>query len=262
MNRDTSQPYSAGNFMGFVTNNFVVIFLIGLFFIAGFLAGSLWTENQFLKNGKGTTVATAPTGGTGTDTAAAPQGPTEDQLKQVPPVTDEDYVRGNRNAEVMLIEYSDFECPFCAAFHPTMVQIAEEFGDQIAWVYRHYPLPFHPNAQKAGEGAECFVAQRGQDAFWQYADRMFEEQDKLGGRLNPDTAKTVAVELGANGDAFQRCLDSGEMAAKVTDHMNTGSAAGVSGTPNTILITKDGQVELIGGAFPYEQVKATIEKYL
>lgn len=261
MNRDSSQPYSASSFMNFISSNFAIIFLVGLFFIGGFLGGSLWTENQFLKGGRAGTVATAPTAA-GTGDPAAPTGPTEEQLRQIPPVSDADHVRGNRNANVVLIEYSDLECPFCASFHPTMVQLMEEYGDQIAWVYRHYPLAFHPNAQKAAEAAECFAAQRGSEGFWQFTDRIFEEQNTLGGRLNPDTAMNIAVELGANRGQMQSCLDSGEMAAKVTEQMNGGSAAGVSGTPNTVLITGDGQVELIGGAYPYEQAKAIIEKYL
>lgn len=255
---DTKQPYSFASFIGFLSGNFVVLLIAGIFFIGGFLAGSMWTENQMLKSGKTGTGTALPA----TDPNAVPTGPTVDQLSQVPPLTDDDYVRGNRDAKVVLYEYSDLECPFCATFHPTMVQIMEEYGDQIAWVYRHYPLPFHPNAQKAAEAAECVVDQQGNDAFWTFADRMFEEQDKLGGKLNADTAATVAEELGVNMTTFNECVESGKFADKVTEMMSAGSTAGISGTPGTILMTEDGQVELINGAYPIDQVKATIDKYL
>lgn len=255
---DSNQPYSFSSFIGFLSSNFVILLIAGIFFIGGFVAGSMWTENQMLKSGTGGT----GTGTTVTDPNALPAGPTADQLLSVPAIGDGDYVRGNRNAKIVLYEYSDLECPFCAAFHPTMMQIMEEYGDQIAWVYRHYPLPFHPNAQKAAEAAECFADQRGEEGFWNFTDRMFEEQDKLGGKLNADTATTVAEALGANMTTFNECLDSGTYADKVTQIMNAGSAAGVSGTPGTILVTEDGQAELINGAYPIDQVKATIDRYL
>lgn len=255
-------PYSFASFINWASNNFVILFVTGIFFLIGFFAGSLWTENQLLKNGG---VAAAPSAAAPTavdPNAGLPAGPTADQLKTAPEVTNEDHIRGNKNAAVTLIEYSDYECPFCARFHPTMLQVMKDYGDKIRWVYRHYPLSFHPNAQKAAEGAECVSKLAGADKFWEYSDKMFEENNKIGGKLNPDTALTVATAIGVNKDAFQKCLDSGEMAAKVKTMMDGGTTAGITGTPGTIVLTKDGEAELISGAYPIEQVKATLDQYV
>lgn len=95
------------------------------------------------------------------------------EYANLPEVTSDDHIRGNANARLVLVEYSDFECPFCQQFHPTMTQIMSEYGDQVAWVYRHFPLSFHPSAQKAGEAAECVAKLADNETFWEYADALF-----------------------------------------------------------------------------------------
>jgi protein-disulfide isomerase len=256
----TSSPYSFNSFISFITNNFAIIFVVGLFFLGGFFTGSLWTENQFLKNG-GTGAKVAKPAAEVDDAAPTDAGPTADQLKNAPEVTDDDHFRGNKNAKITLVEYSDFECPFCGRFHPTMQQVMEEYGDDIKWIYRHYPLSFHPNAQKAAEASECVAKLGGNDAFWKYADYVFGENEKSGA-ISPQVMDDGAKAAGVNMDSYKTCLDSGEMAEKVKEQMDGGSAAGVSGTPGTIVITEDGQYEMISGALPFAQVKATIDAYL
>lgn len=253
-------PYSITGGLLFISNHFALFFLLGIFFIFGFFCGSLWTENQLLKAGKGA-VAANPSATTQPADQGAPAGPTAEQLKSIPAISDEDYVRGPANAKITLVEYSDFECPFCARFHPTMLQVMKDYGDSVRWVYRHYPLPFHPNAQKAAEAAECVVKQKGKDGFWQYADAMFEENNKLGGRLSPEAIEGVVKKLGVDMTTYKRCLDSGETAAKIKQQTTDGAAGGISGTPGTIVLSGD-SAELIPGALPYEQVKAILDKYL
>ncbi len=253
-----SQQNASGSMASFISNNFSMILVVGLFFLGGFFFGSLWTENQMLK--KGGAAVGAGAGAVAAD-PSAPQGPTAEQLSQMPPVSDADKIRGNANANIVLVEYSDYECPFCGRFHPTMVEVVEEYGDQVAWVYRHYPLPFHPNAQKSAEGAECVAKLAGADAFWTYTDALFDVTN-LNGQLTPADITEAAATAGANAAAFQACLDSGEMTAVVTEQMNAASAAGVSGTPGTLVVVGGEVKELIPGALPVEQVKATIEKYL
>lgn len=90
-----------------------------------------------------------------------------------PALTDKDHVKGNRNAKVVLVEYSDYECPFCERFHPTIVKISEEYKNDVAWAFRHFPLSFHPYAQKSAEAAECVAKLEGNDAFWEYTDMLF-----------------------------------------------------------------------------------------
>lgn len=226
-------------------------------FIAGFILGSLWTENKMLKSGiTGTATGTQPS-------AAAPSAPTAATLSSMPELTDADHYRGNKNAKVVLVEYSDYECPYCNAFHPTMKQVMEEYGDQVAWVYRHFPLSFHPQAQISAEAAECVAKIGGEEAFWNYTDALFDDAAVSGGQaLTKDKLVARAGTVGVNSAAVESCLDAQDTTALVTEDANGGRSAGISGTPGTILVTEDGQYELISGALPYEQVKSVIDKYL
>jgi protein-disulfide isomerase len=139
--------------------------------------------------------------------------------------------------------------------------LKEELGDQIAVGYRHFPLSFHPFAQKAGEASECVAKLSDDEGFWKYADYVFTENEKQQG-INDAVITAGAEAAGVNINQFKTCLDSGEMAEKISADMNTGVAAGINGTPGTVIITEDGAQEIIVGALPYEQVKATVEKYL
>lgn len=254
MNESTS--YSSPNLATTINNNLGLIVLAALFFFGGFFIGSLWKENQLLRSG------TAGTAGVGAPAVPENTGPTEEQLAGLPEVSDDDHIRGNKDADIVLVEYSDFECPFCAQFHPTTKQILEDYGDKVALVYRHYPLEFHPNAQKAGEASECVAKLGGDDAFWKYADAIFEKNNDLGGKISPEAITEAAEEAGVNMTNFQTCLDSGEMAEKVKEDMAEGGAAGVTGTPGTFIVTKDGAQELVPGAYPLAQVKAIVDKYV
>lgn len=228
-------------------------------FIAGFALGSLWTENKMLKGGLTGTSAgvVAPTGG------ELPSGPTAEVLSNIPEVTADDHVRGNRNADILLVEYSDYECPFCNAFHPTMKQVLDEYGDQVAWVYRHFPLSFHPQAQISAEAAECVAKLGGNEAFWQYTDFLFEDAAVSGGlALSKEKLVARAADAGISSTAVESCLDAGETTALVNEDNTGGRNAGINGTPGTILVTSDGQYELISGALPFEQVKMIIDQYL
>lgn len=108
------------------------------------------------------------------DAALANTAPAEKpELASLPAVTEADHFRGDRNAKLVLVEYSDYECPFCQQFHPSMTQLMAEYGDKIGWVYRHYPLSFHPSAQKAAEAAECVAKLTDDETFWDYSDALF-----------------------------------------------------------------------------------------
>jgi protein-disulfide isomerase len=249
--------YSFSSFMAFLNNNFSLILLVGIFFILGFIAGSLWTENQLNKGGAlkaGTQVAQDPT---------APAGPTEADLKKMPQVTKDDHIKGNMNAKIVLVEYSDYECPFCNRFHPTMEQVVKEYGDKVAWVFRQYPLPFHPRAQISAETSECVAKLGGNDAFWKFTDAAFTDVAAKGAEvvLSDAGLKQLATNAGVNGDKVMDCVKSGEMTQKVTKSVSDGSAAGISGTPGTIIVAGD-KYELIPGALPFEQVKAQIDALL
>lgn len=236
------------------TNKFLIIALI----IASFFIGSLTNKVATLeKNGSsGSSVQ-----GTATAPTSTPQQPPTQQAK-AKPVTDSDHIRGNKNAKVTLVEYSDFECPFCKSFHPTTQDLLKTYGDKIRLVYRHYPLPFHQNAQKEAEASECIAEQGGNDAFWKYADAIFDRTTSNGLGVALDKLGPLSAELGLDQAKFQSCLDSGKYEKLVKDSITEGSGAGVSGTPSTFIVDSKGNSQIVVGAQPIEQFKAVIDKAL
>ena len=247
-----STEKGSGLMAGQNTIGMVVVAVV--LFVAGFFLGQLWQENQMLKSGgTGAQVAQQP--------SDVPQGPTKEDLAKMPPVTEDDNYLGASNPKVTLVEYSDFECPFCNRFHPTAKEIIANYGDEVALVYRHFPLSFHPLAQRSAEASECVAEQKGNDGFWKFADYIFEQQAN-GIAMTEELITESAEEAGVNITAFQTCLDSGKMTELVQNQFNVAGTAGVSGTPGTIIVTEDGPQELIPGALPYEAVEEMIVKYL
>ena len=187
-----------------------------------------------------------------------PQAPPSQQAGKIT-ITANDHIRGEKNASITLVEFSDFQCPYCKKFHPTMQRVMEEYKGKARWVYRHFPLGFHRNAQKAAEASEC-AGEQGK--FWEYVDKVFENSQADGTGLNTEDLKKYAQELGLNTSKFDECLSSGKFISKVKADMVSGQAAGITGTPGTILIDEDGNTQLISGAMPYNQIKAKIDAVL
>ena len=183
------------------------------------------------------------------DLPEQPQAPAQ----PVKEVADNEFVLGARNAKVTLIEYSDFQCPFCARHLPTVKQALKDYPNDVRLVYRHYPLSFHPEAQKSAEAVECAGKVGGGDAFWKMHDELFANQATLGRSLYTDLAK----KIGLNAGNFDKCLDGGEMAEKVANDLAEGSAAGVEGTPATFV-----NGTLVSGAVPYAELKQRIDAAL
>lgn len=235
------------------------LMVVGLLIIGAYLLGNLKAKVEYLEGNKGTAAAgnTAPA-------AAVPQAPSEPlTADNVPKVTKDDWVKGNRNAQIALIEYSDYECPFCKRFHTTAQQVVDTYKDTVMWVYRHYPLSFHANAEKEAQAAECAGELGGNTAFWKYTDALYEKTQTGGTGFALDALVPLAKELGLNEAKFRSCLDSGKYAQKIKDQMDAGTQAGVSGTPGNILLNvKTGETRLIAGAVPFEQIKAAIDEML
>lgn len=190
-------------------------------------------------------------------------GAEEDPVGDIKPASKDDHIQGDlAKAQVVLIEYSDFECPFCIRFDATMQQVVKTYGDKVAWVYRHFPLSFHANAQKEAEASECAAELGGNTAFWKYANAIYTRTEGNGTGFPLANLVPLAKELGLNEAKFKTCLDSGKYAAKVQSDMDSGQSAGVGGTPATILVTKSGESKMISGAQPFESVKATIDQYV
>lgn len=175
----------------------------------------------------------------------------------VPAVSDDDYIRGDEDAPITIIEYSDFECPYCERFHPTMLQVMDEYEGQVRWVFRHFPLSFHPNAVPAGLAAEC-AGEQGNDYFWTMGDKLFENRANLG-----DSVYTsIATELGLNMTQFNDCMASEKYVDKIEKQAQEGAAAGVTGTPGSFVIDQDGNAIPIKGALPFSSVAAAIDSVL
>ncbi len=190
-----------------------------------------------------------------------PEEPKAD-LTKMPPVSDQDWILGDRNAQVIMVEYSDYQCPFCQRFHPTMQQIMKDYAGKVAWVFRQYPLSFHPFAQKAAEAGECVGKIGGNDKFWAFTNKAYETGAKDPNALAVDNLVKLASELGVDASKVRSCISSGEMAGKVKADMDGGSAAGVTGTPGTILVAKNGKSDFVPGAYPVDAVKAQIDALL
>lgn len=159
--------------------------------------------------------------------------------------------RGAAAAPVTIVEFSDFECPYCGGLFPTLKRIEEDYKDKIRIVYRQFPLTnIHPNAQKAAEASLCANEQ---DKFWQFHDAMFSDQNKLA----VDDLKATAAALSLNPQTFSTCLDSGKYAVAIRDSIAEGAKAGVDGTPALFINGR-----FLGGNQPYEEIVKVIDDEL
>lgn len=177
------------------------------------------------------------------------------------PITSDDHIRGPENAKVTVVEYSDLECPYCKVFHQSMVQLLNDYPNDIRWVYRHAPIEqLHPNAPAFANASECAAVQ---GKFWEFTDVAFAtaSTNKLDLVKLPDYAREAGV---TDISAFQACVEANTFAEKVQADLEDGLKAGpeLFGTPFNMVITADGTKAQLGGGVPYDQLKATIESIL
>jgi protein-disulfide isomerase len=158
--------------------------------------------------------------------------------------------QGPPNAPIEMIEFSDFQCPYCQRAHPTVKQVLDTYGSRVRLVYRNYPLPNHPNARPAAEAAQCANEQ---GKFWPYHDRLFANPTKL----SDADLKQGAAELGLDAGRFNACVDSHKYKAVVDADIKDGDAAGVSGTPAFFINGRS-----LTGAQPFEAFKRIIDEEL
>ena len=189
----------------------------------------------------------------------------EAKAKNVRPVSKtRDHIYGNPDALISLIEYSDFECPFCKRFHATPKKVVEAFNGKVNWVYRHFPLGFHnPMAQKLAEVTECANELGGNDAFWKFTDYLYANSKSNGKGVSDSEISAYATKIGLDSKLLQTCIKSGKYTQRVKDDFNEGAKSGISGTPgNIILNNKTREVTVKSGAYPFEGFKAVINKML
>lgn len=219
--------------------------------IAGaFIAGALY----FGGGTSGNVAANAP------QPQAVVESATLDEMRAI---SADDHVRGDPNAPVKIVEYSDFECPFCKRFHFTMQEIVKEYDGKVAWVYRQFPLDqLHSKARKEAVASECAAEQGGNEAFWKFADRFFE--------LTPSNDQTdiatvlpqIAKEIGLDVGKFNTCLTSGKYDERIEKDVQNAAATGGQGTPWSIVIGPNGKKYPLSGAQPIENVQTLIETAL
>ncbi|HEY6099855.1 MAG TPA: thioredoxin domain-containing protein [Anaeromyxobacter sp.] len=162
----------------------------------------------------------------------------------------DDPARGNPKAPVTLVLFSDFQCPFCANVEPTLAEVQRQYGDKVRIVWKHQPLPFHPNALPAAEAAE---AAREQGKFWQMHDKLFSSQREL----SPDTYERIAREIGLDVRRFQEATRSGRARGRIQDDQQLAARVGANGTPTMFV-----NGEKVEGAVPFATLKAVIDKKL
>lgn len=240
--------------LSFLANLKTTQLLVTLLIVAAFLIGVLVTKVQYLERGQGTTTALP--------TAQAPS-----QGNQPPaPGVKVDVDKGNlpalgdKNAKVVMLDFGDFECPFCKQyFDQTYAQIKKDYIDtgKIVYYYRHFPLSFHPAAKPTALASECANEQ---GKFWEFHDLVFKEQAKITGQTPEGITKVLkgfAVSLGLNTGQFNSCLDLEKYKANVEKDTTEGTTAGVNGTPTFFV----NGMSLVG-AQPYSAFQTLIDQEL
>lgn len=175
-------------------------------------------------------------------------------------VKEEDHFRGNKNAKIVVIEYSDTECPFCKNFHETMLRIIKENPNDVAWVYRHFPLSIHPKAIKEAVALECAGSLGGNDVFNSYLDKVFEITPS-NNNLEEGKLYSIASDLKLDKKSFSDCLNSDKFNSKIEESIK-GAATKVQGTPTSFIIYNGKFTTTIPGAYPYEDVSRAISEIL
>lgn len=229
-----------------------IVYILGfLLLVASFLIGVLITKVSYLEGNGGTAVTQPTDDGSG---AVEITGPVDVKEGHLP-------VLGNKDAKVTIIEFSDFQCPFCKTlFDESLAKIKKDFVDtgKAKFAYRHYPLTsIHPNAQKTAEASECANEQ---GKFWEYHDKLFTYQadwEALTGEALDAKLSEYAVAVGIDSAQLLECVSTNKFADKVAEDIAEGTNVGVDGTPATFI-----NGIRISGAVPYEEFKAEIEKAL
>ncbi len=234
-------PVKKNKFWTFFQNNFLALSIL----TAGvMISGSVLYSNAHLKAGAANI---------GPDAAGAP-------IVKKDVSVDDDPSLGAKNAKVTMIEFSDFQCPYCRTWwKASFEQLKTEYINtgKVRFVYRDYPLPFHPMSVPSAQASECADEQ---GKYWEMNDKIFGEEDKDGQgtvTYSVNDIKRWASEIGLNAAQFNQCLDSGKYKAEVEKDSADGSAAGVSGTPSFFINGR-----LVVGSQPYATFKAIIDEEL
>lgn len=192
----------------------------------------------------------------------AEAGPTAVEAKPTPrasnirPPNESDHIRGSITAPIVLVEYSDYQCPYCSVIYPTLKKIVDESDGQIAWAYRHFPLTsIHPQASPTANASECVAEQLGNDGFWRFTDAIYTNQTKL----SPIYYVQLATQLGVDPTRFAACVKESKYQNVIDLDATEAQSNGGAGTPFTVVLnTKTQKAVPVSGALSYAQIMNVI----
>ena len=191
------------------------------------------------------------------------QQPAADTTNKIDSVTEKDHIQGSINAPVKIVEYSDYECPFCKKNHETLKAVTAKYGDKVAWVYRQFPLEqLHAKAPIVAMASECVAELGGNDAFWKFSNGYF---DVTLSNDRTDIEKVIPMlvtKTGVDKKAFDECVSSARHQDVIDAHMADATETGGRGTPWVIIVGPDGKTYSVNGAQPQSMIEKTIDAAL
>ncbi len=178
----------------------------------------------------------------------------EEVKKEILKLSPDDHFQGNKNGKIILVEYSDLQCPFCKSFHEPLKELMKRYPNDILWIYRHFPISsIHPEAIPAAEASECVWEQKGDEGFWQFIDSVFKNQEKMEKNLYKEIAEKIGVDL----KKFEDCVEFRKYKDKIENHLSQGIALGVDGTPFSFI----NGYPLVG-YLSYESLEKVVQNFL
>jgi protein-disulfide isomerase len=222
------------------------IVIAGLFVGAGLYFGGGSTSQEIAQQ-----VVPVPGG-----VAAAEAVGTTDKVS---PVDENDHIKGSLSAQIKVIEYSDFDCPFCSRFHDVMNSVVAS-DDDVAWIYRQFPLEqLHPNAPAVAIASECVTKFAGNEGFWAFSDAYFKARGEGDKTAHAELIPNLVAQVGVDSGQFTECFEGGEFDSEVEDDLNNAVETGGRGTPWSIIVGPTGKTYPVNGALPQAAVEQLIE---
>jgi protein-disulfide isomerase len=210
--------------------------------------------DEELKNAQAVAAKGTPTKDVYAEIMKSGKEPPPPERKTLPAPTSANPFKGGANAKVVIQEFSDFQCPFCGRVEPTVKQITDTYGDKVKFVWRHKPLPMHPDAPLASEASAEAFKQKGSDGFWKMHDLLFQNQSTPDGLKRPALEK-YGEQLGLDMVKFKSALDNNSHKAEIDADSKIGDDAGISGTPAFVI-----NGYFVSGAQPFPKFKKLIDR--
>lgn len=182
--------------------------------------------------------------------------------KDVQPISRKDHKLGSDDAPIKIIAFTDLECPFCKEYHLVLKQVMKEMPGKIQFVLRNFPLTsLHKQAKQEAVASECVADLGGEDAFWNFVDKIFDSTKSNDG-LDLTLLPTFATQVGVDKADFEKCLTSGKFDDLIASNIEDGNKSGLRGTPYSVVIAPNGQYIPLSGYMPADQFKQALENIL